>query len=110
LNQEASEGWWTPQQIQLVGDRSRKWVKRNFSPRNATIVEQEGMKVIRPASTEECVTDSVIENGWDHEHCALCWAKISLQKTDEEIGYSDGKDWVCEKCFQKYLVPRLVIP
>lgn len=38
---------------------------------------------------------------WDHEHCALCWEKISQYEGDQHEGYvtADGLRWVCEDCF-----------
>jgi len=46
---------------------------------------------------------------WDHDHCAVCWTKISDERIPDSIheGYATGPDyteearyeWVCESCF-----------
>lgn len=40
----------------------------------------------------------------DHEHCALCWQKISKYPEDDHSGYyeKDSRDWICEDCFDKF--------
>jgi hypothetical protein len=48
--------------------------------------------------------------GWDHDHCAACWAKFSDSIADTlREGYATGPDyplgagyeWVCDECFSK---------
>jgi hypothetical protein len=43
---------------------------------------------------------------WDHDHCAFCWAKISLNDDPEHLkeGYSTADDypWICPKCFEDF--------
>lgn len=46
----------------------------------------------------------VIEGGWDHEHCDVCWARIEDGDTywpneDEEAGQVD----LCEKCYPRVM-------
>jgi hypothetical protein len=46
----------------------------------------------------------VIEGGWDHEHCDVCWARIEDGDTywpnvDEEAGDVD----LCEKCYPRVM-------
>lgn len=48
---------------------------------------------------------------WDHDHCAVCWTKISDDSDPNSIhaGFATGPDdthgaryeWVCEPCFAK---------
>ena len=42
---------------------------------------------------------------WDHDHCAFCGAKFSLNDGDLKNGYSteDGYHWVCNQCFNDFL-------
>jgi len=44
-----------------------------------------------------------VPGGSGHEHCDLCKTHIEAG----EFGYSDpGGRWVCEKCYQRYVVQR----
>lgn len=42
--------------------------------------------------------------GWDHDHCAFCWAKFSEREGDLAEGYatSDRYRWICEACFKDF--------
>jgi hypothetical protein len=52
--------------------------------------------------------------GWDHDHCAGCWAKFAERGSDREPiereGYTTGDDyihgaeyeWVCSSCFSEF--------
>ena len=39
----------------------------------------------------------------DHEHCNICWSKISEYPEDIHEAYSakQGMVWICPECFEK---------
>src|SRR5690606_22800672 len=59
-------GYWGEKAI-ISLDRSLNWQELTFQPRDA-------IKTYNDGRTEE------IPGGWDHEHCALCQATISLEE------------------------------
>ena len=40
----------------------------------------------------------------DHDHCYLCWQTISDGEGNDHEGYYKGKDFICIKCYEKYIV------
>jgi hypothetical protein len=49
------------------------------------------------------LTLRTIPGGWGHEHCDLCKSHIN----GGDFGYRDpGARWMCQKCYQAYVVPR----
>lgn len=42
--------------------------------------------------------------GWDHDHCAFCFAKLSNHAGDLPKGYTtdDEYHWICPKCFEDF--------
>ena len=46
----------------------------------------------------------VYSSEWDHDHCAFCGVKFSMNEGDLHFGYSttDSYHWICEKCFQDF--------
>ena len=40
----------------------------------------------------------------DHEHCELCWAKISKYSDDFQEGYYEplSKSWICPDCYRDF--------
>lgn len=50
--------------------------------------------------------------GWDHDHCSFCWAKISDRPFDEHdehvqlsaawVTTDDNYSWICPTCFDDF--------
>ena len=109
MNAHPREDWWTPQQQELVDDRSRNWQLLTFESSDAVSFQREETVVSQQASLsiEPLPSGHVIRGGWDHEHCALCWQTISRHPGHQASGYSDGSKWLCCECYERYVVPRL---
>jgi hypothetical protein len=87
------DGYWG-ERAHLVYDSSREWRKVKFVPQDATRYHSDG-------------TTEIVEGGWDHEHCAICWQTISPNELGNEYGYQDQNDsWVCQTCYKQYIVPK----
>ncbi len=101
--------WWSIDQLKLVRDSSRQWKKEKFMPRDAIELPQtDAIRALRPRREGEDVIDGVlIARGWDHEHCFLCWRKIIQGEDDDDAGYSDGEEWLCEDCYEAYIASGL---
>jgi len=101
------ENWWTPDQIALVKDTSRVWTKKAFKTTSGFWTELDGGKLLGKTSNSETIpTDAIIDNtAWDHEHCELCFETISDKESFQHEGYTDGKEWLCVGCYDKYLGP-----
>ena len=67
--------WWRPDQLQLAQDTTRVWHKRTY----------------------------IAQSAGDHEHCFLCWRRISNNASEDNSGYTDGRDWLCETCHNRYI-------
>jgi hypothetical protein len=87
------DGYWG-ERSHLVYDTSRDWQRVQFVPYDSAFYHNDGRA-------------EVIEGGWDHEHCAICWQTISPSEPDNEYGYRDQDDtWVCQTCYEQYVVPK----
>jgi hypothetical protein len=44
--------------------------------------------------------------GWDHDHCAFCWAKFAEEPGPDLLGAgyatADRSYWVCPQCFADF--------
>jgi len=101
------EEWWTHSQVELVKDSSRTWQKKRFAvvPGFWTLVN--GMKVLGKLSQEKHLPEGAVPDNtaWEHEHCELCWIKISENENDQREGYTDEEEWVCIQCYARYIAP-----
>jgi hypothetical protein len=102
------EDWWMDSQIELVKDSSRIWIRTQFKAAVGFWILRDGNKILDKVSQhEELPPDAIIENtAWDHEHCALWWEKISEYENDQHEGYTDGDEWLCARCYDKYIASQ----
>jgi len=100
--------WWTPDQLAIAQDLSREWQKVTFVPSDAVeIVTDDSRIMLRELEEgEDPVHGRLVEGGWDHEHCALCWRTISAREEDDNTGYRNGRNWLCSFCYQRFIVKK----
>src|SRR5262249_36049979 len=101
-----TEDWWVDWQRELVEDRSRNWREQQFRPTDAVEFDHESGQRLGKAESADPAGGTIIPGGWDHEHCALCWATISPYQGHEPVGVTAGREWPCRTCFQRYIEPR----
>ena len=87
------EGYWG-QRAALVFDNSLQWEKTNFKPRDAIKHKDDGSK-------------ELIKDGWDHEHCDICWVTIDLHKNTVYMK-SNLYFLVCLECFENYILKKSI--
>tara|TARA_R110002050_G_scaffold24289_1_gene65033 strand:- start:477 stop:881 length:405 start_codon:yes stop_codon:yes gene_type:complete len=50
----------------------------------------------------------IINDGWTHAHCEICFAKIADGETEEESeidGFHSDLDWICNNCYSTFIEP-----
>ena len=74
------------------------WKKVSFRPTDSLVYRRGEGQDREP---------EIREGGWDHEHCMLCMAEISLFPGAQPDGYADENEdkWVCSACFERYVRP-----
>jgi hypothetical protein len=46
----------------------------------------------------------LVQGGWKKDHCAICrWELFESDDASHGIGFTNGKDWVCTECHQKFI-------
>jgi hypothetical protein len=78
--------YWQAFDVWMVLDPNWGWERKQF----------QGTDAVRPGTR-------LVPSGWGHEHCELCNEHIDAGM----FGYCDpGERWMCEKCYERYVVPR----
>lgn len=91
---EVLDGHWG-ERVAIVLDETRQWHKTYFKVTDAIQWRR---------NTDGELTSETIKDGWDHEHCAICWEKIGA--FGQEEGYVSNRTWVCEQCYTHYVTQR----
>ncbi|MHC4500872.1 MAG: putative signal transducing protein [Planctomycetota bacterium] len=68
--------WWEQDQLDLVKNENIVWRRERFES-----------------------SDTV-----EYEECGLCWQTISAVEAEHNFGYTDGTEWLCERCYDKYII------
>jgi hypothetical protein len=99
------DGYWG-QRAELALDARRVWERREFEKGDALRYPAPGGGFLLTKNTPDAPPGGeLIRAAWDHEHCAICWQKISGE--DQPVGYlSAPESWVCEECYVNYVEPR----
>jgi hypothetical protein len=98
--------WWGPDQLELVRNPAiRTWERLKFAPSDALEIQtQQGYRARRKLEPGEAPKEGkIIPEGWEHEHCELCWKRISSYPDDDNYGYTNGAHWICDECFSTYI-------
>ncbi len=97
--------WWRPEQLEIAQDDSRPWQKQSFVAKDLILFSIEGGRLGRQAAEGEVIgkEETRVKDGWEHEHCFLCWRTISTAEGEPHEGYTDGTIWLCETCYQTYV-------
>jgi hypothetical protein len=100
------DSYWV-NRVRFILNPSVPWTRRQFDYPDA--FEQpspHGGRMWRQVEPgDETRTDGkIVPGGWDHEHCEICCGKIGASGDAE--GCVSGNNWVCVRCFEKYVQPR----
>jgi hypothetical protein len=89
VKQLKSKGTWilkkwerTPSLDEKNGGSSRQYVGQNYDPEYFNL----------------------IPDGWTHDHCEICTKTISDTVDWDTQGYNLDNDWICEECFNLFMV------
>ncbi len=105
--------WWVPWQLEVARVPVTKWHRQAFQPEDAISYPGDGFNLRGKASQSatppipDVKPGSVMPGGGEHEHCRFCFQTISPADGDPHAGYTDGDNWLCEPCFERFIVSGL---
>ena len=84
--------------------RQRPWVKQRWTP-TAALVQKNGTTSQYIGQEYDPNDYDLIEDGWTHDHCSICWFTLHESEVSEEnTGWTDGKrKWLCCECYEKFI-------
>ena len=95
---------WSNYQLNIAKSEIDIWEKKCFKSADAIMHVENGLRAWQEYKGEEIKQgETIIKNGWDHEHCCLCMEKIAENNSENHAAFFNGKDWICTKCFERYV-------
>lgn len=101
--------YWNPKQVAFALESARAWKKVAFRPRDAVRYRDPEVpgwwkSHVATARVSERARDvHIIQNGWDHEHCYLCRARIGEARARHGYYSKADKDWLCVRCYKEFV-------
>jgi len=107
------DGQWQAYHVTMMLDPDAGWERVRFEASDAQQFVENGREGVTKAGSlpAGAVPTRIVPGAWDVEHCTLCMERIG--RWGDEYGYvprgaawADGHDWLCDRCGEKYAVPR----
>lgn len=90
--------------------RQLKWTYKIWKPTPALIDKSGGSSRQYLGQQFDPKCFDLIEDGWTHDHCEICFTTISNKAGyGETEGYvTENDDWICEECYSLFIKPDAV--
>jgi hypothetical protein len=80
------------------------WHRQTWAPRDVTINPTDGHISFDLTLAGPPTNFPLVKGGWKQDHCAVCrWLLTSSDDASHDVGYTNGKDWLCTECYEKFV-------
>jgi Clp amino terminal domain, pathogenicity island component len=81
------------------------WQKRDWTPCDVIIHRKTRALSFETSLAEDKKHFELVKEGWTKDHCAICrWELFaSADAPDHATGYTNGRDWLCTECYEKFI-------
>jgi Clp amino terminal domain, pathogenicity island component len=90
----------------LVSCHERNWLwrKASWKPRDCVIERKSGKVSLDLSLAEDSANFELIKDGWKKDPCMICRWELFESANDAErgTGYTNGHDWICLECYDKF--------
>jgi len=99
---------WHASYVRSAVDRCREyswhWHKCSWHPRDIVIDLKSGAFSFVLNLAEDSTNFRLVRGGWTKDHCAVCrWEVFESEDPEHGAGYTNGRDWLCTECYEKFL-------
>jgi hypothetical protein len=92
-------------QAQLVELRKFVWRKRQWEPLDI-LVEISSGRFFFDVRRKDDLGFKLMAGGWPRDFCSLChWELKADGGPEHAAGYTNGREWLCTECYEKFLEP-----
>ncbi len=80
------------------------WHKQEWKPRDIVIHRADARISLERSLAEEPANFELAKSAWKKDHCVICrWELTESSGPQRSTGYTNGRDWVCTECYEKFL-------
>jgi Clp amino terminal domain, pathogenicity island component len=80
------------------------WHKSSWRPRDVAVTVKDGTVSFDLALAKSPSEFLLVKDGWKIDRCIICRWELFESKDHPEhsTGYTNGRDWLCEECHEKF--------
>jgi hypothetical protein len=78
------------------------WRKASWRPRDVAVEHKTGKLSLDLTLAEDSANFKLVKGGWKKDLCAICRWELFESQDDHGIGYTNGRDWLCTECYEKF--------
>jgi hypothetical protein len=80
------------------------WREREWKPLDI-LVETGSGHIFFDVTLWDDPAFKLVSGGWAREFCTICHWEISAASSEHCTGYTNGREWLCVECYEKFLKP-----
>lgn len=86
--------------------RKFQWEKRAWAPRDALVRRSDSKIFLYSGQNFDPEQMDLVKGGWNEDRCGICWWKLGdLNAPEHDQGYTNGQDWLCTDCYERFVKP-----
>jgi hypothetical protein len=91
--------------VNKVREISWHWEQREWRPRDVVLHRVTRLLSFDTALAQSSKDFALVKHGWTKDHCIVCrWDLFqSKDAPDHSSGYTNGRDWLCTECYEKFI-------
>jgi hypothetical protein len=78
------------------------WNKADWKPKDIAMNVQSGQFSFDLRLVDGSGTFQLVKAGWKRDHCVICQWELCESEDDHGSGYTNGRDWVCLECYERF--------
>jgi len=78
------------------------WHKEPWKARDCVTERKSGRPSLDLSLAEDSSNFELIKAGWKKDRCAICGWELFESLDDHGTGYTNGRDWICLECHEKF--------
>jgi hypothetical protein len=78
------------------------WQKSAWKPRDICVNRKTGRISLDVSLAADAENFELLKGGWKKDHCAICRWELHESEDDHGTGYTNGRDWICTECYDKF--------
>jgi hypothetical protein len=99
---------WNADYVREAFNRCREyqwhWHKAVWMPRDIVIDRNTGRVSFDLRLSADSANFELIKAGWKKDHCFICHWELSESQDEHGTGYTNGREWLCTECYEKFLL------